>query len=335
MINKHSNFVVINKINNHTLEIKVKLKEEKTNSKRYYVFVKSNYIGTIIEEDVISDGKEVHNKFFIVKGNLFNIDDVLYNKAMVFKKLFDFIFKEGKIPNNVNICIDVPNGYLEKFVKFCAKVRDLHPNSIILAGNVCTSEMTQELIIHGGVDIVKLFIGPGLACRTRMVTGVGYPTLTSTIECSSVAHGLKKAPKRLGLVCADGGFRQYGDICKGFVAGADFCMSGFLFAGTKETGCSITEHNGTKYCEYYGLSSHYSQQKHGEGYKEYRASEGSIQKVKYKGEIESIIKEMLGGIRSCCTLIGSDSIKDMNKCGNFIVCNRIHEKSHELIESGI
>lgn len=103
MINKHSNFVVINKINNHTLEVTVKLKEEKTNSKRYYVFIKSNYIGTIIEEDIISDGKEIHNKFFIVKANLFNIDDVLYNKAMVFKKLFDFIFKENKIPNNVNI----------------------------------------------------------------------------------------------------------------------------------------------------------------------------------------------------------------------------------------
>lgn len=241
-----------------------------------------------------------------------------------------------RIPKiDLNICIDVPNGYIEKFVKFCAKVRNEYPNSIILAGNVCTSEMTQELIIHGGVDIVKLFVGPGRACRTRITTGVSYPTLTSTIECSSVAHGLKFEDKRLGLVCADGGFRQYGDICKGFVAGADFCMSGLLFSATDETDIEWFEEKEGKYSLYYGLSTHYSQQKHGEGYKDYRASEGSIQKIKYRGSVENIIKEMLGNIRSCCTYIGSDSIKDMNKCGNFIKIYNTNEKSLDFFESSV
>lgn len=250
----------------------------------------------------------------------------------------------------LNIVIDAPNGHIEKFVKFCAKVRSEFSNSIICAGNVTNPAMVQELIIHGGVDIVKLFVGPGSACETTKTTGVGCGTFTTSVDCSGVAHGLKNGPKKLGLVCGDGGFKEYGDISKGYCAGLDFIMIGGMFAGTDECDEAeweyeheFTSHNppkgttfwmkqkdiyslimgsptgNTRKCEmkYYGMSSHYAQEKHGEGKKDYRASEGKILNIPYKGGVESVIQEILGGIRSACLYIGSESIKDMNKCAVF------------------
>jgi GMP reductase len=133
-----------------------------------------------------------------------------------------------------NICIDIANGYTEKFVSFCASVREFFPSAIIMAGNVCTPEMVQELILHGGVDIVKVGIGPGSACTTRLKTGVGYPQLSAIIECSHAAHGLKSDDKRMGLICADGGCRMPSDVCKAFAANADFVMLGGMLAGADE-----------------------------------------------------------------------------------------------------
>ncbi|NVM36712.1 MAG: IMP dehydrogenase, partial [Candidatus Lokiarchaeota archaeon] len=136
-----------------------------------------------------------------------------------------------------NICIDIANGYTEKFVEWCSDVRnsfDYGPKPIIMAGNVCTPEMVSELILHGGVDIVKVGIGPGSACTTRLKTGVGYPQLSAIIECSHAAHGLKSDEKRMGLICADGGCRLPADVCKAFAANADFVMLGGMLAGTDE-----------------------------------------------------------------------------------------------------
>lgn len=217
-----------------------------------------------------------------------------------------------------NICIDVPNGYCEKFVKFCYRVRNIVNDSIIMAGNVITPEMTQELIIHGGVDIVKIGIGPGSNCQTRKITGVSYPQISAAIECSSVAHGLKSGPKKLGLICLDGGFKEIGDLAKGFVAGADFCMTGNLFAGTDECCGEWIEVDGTKYLVHYGMSSHYAQEKHEGSQKTYRASEGIVTHIEHKGKVGNVVQEILGGLRSTGTYIGADCLKDFNKCGNFI-----------------
>ena len=233
-----------------------------------------------------------------------------------------------------NICIDVANGYTENFVNFCSRIRNrFDDRPIIMAGNVCTPEMVQELILHGGVDIVKIGIGPGSACTTRLKTGVGYPQLSAVIECAHAAHGLKSQEKRMGLVCADGGCRTPADICKAFAANTDFVMLGGMLAGSDE--CEgewgvdsklTTKDYQTvkKYLKFYGMSSKIAQDKHGDGFKPYRSSEGRDIRVPYKGPVKYIIEDILGGIRSCCAYIGATSIKDMSKCAEFIRVNRTH-----------
>ena len=241
-----------------------------------------------------------------------------------------------------NIRIDVANGNREEFVDFCKTVRVLFPNSIIGAGNVCTSEMTQELIIHGKADIIFLGIGPGSQCETRKLTGCGYPQLSTIMECASVAHGLKSADKKIGLVCGDGGCKTVGDVCKGFGAGADFIMLGGFFAGADEclgewvedTMLGMSDYTldkdskpvfystpSIKYnkrLKFYGMSSLEAQNNHNGGMEDYRASEGKVSEIPYKGPISGLIKELLGGIRSSCTYIGSTGLKDFSKCTEFV-----------------
>lgn len=235
----------------------------------------------------------------------------------------------NKIGQEVNLCIDVANGYMEKFVHFCKRVRSHLPNSILLGGNVCTPEMVQELIINGGLDIVKIQIGPGLGCTTRRITGIGYGSISCIDECSHAAHGLKSGIGRLGLICSDGGIKCVGDICKSFACNTDFQMLGNILGGHEENSdvCEWElDKNGNKVnMIYYGMSSHYSQNKHSEGRKSYRASEGTITKIPYKGNIFNTIEEIQGGLRSSCAYIGSTSLKDMAKCASFIRVNNIHQ----------
>ena len=268
-------------------------------------------------------------------------DNVLYSLGIKdddFYKLCDFVSATNIIPN---ICIDVANGYTEDFVEFCADVRDRFDNKpIIIAGNVCTPEMVQELILHGGVDIVKVGIGPGSACTTRLKTGVGYPQLSAVMECAHAAHGLKSEEKRLGLICADGGCRTPSDVAKAFAANADFVMMGGMLAGTEECDGEwqyeiISEqeeggygqyYKGTrkKALQFYGMSSQKAQEKHGNGLKNYRSSEGRILEVPFKGSASAVVQDVLGGLRSCCAYIGATSLKDMSKCAEFIRVNRTH-----------
>lgn len=230
-----------------------------------------------------------------------------------------------------NICIDIANGYTEKFVGFCNDVRESFPDSIIMAGNVCTPEMVQELILHGGVDIVKIGIGPGSACTTRLKTGVGYPQLSAIIECSHAAHGLKSGERRMGLICADGGCRIPADVCKAFAANADFVMLGGMLAGTDE--CEgeweySVETNQTvlekKNLMFYGMSSEKAQNKHNSGMNDYATSEGRVKKIPYKGPVDNIIKDIEGGLRSCCAYVGATSLKDLPKCAKAVKVNRTH-----------
>lgn len=231
-----------------------------------------------------------------------------------------------------NICIDIANGYTEKFVGFCNDVRESFPDSIIMAGNVCTPEMVQELILHGGVDIVKIGIGPGSACTTRLKTGVGYPQLSAIIECSHAAHGLKSGERRMGLICADGGCRIPADVCKAFAANADFVMLGGMLAGADE--CEgeweydvdnyIPEQQVKKNLLFYGMSSEKAQEKHNGGINSYAASEGRVKKIPYKGPVDNIIKDIEGGLRSCCAYVGATSLKDLPKCAKAVKVNRTH-----------
>jgi len=205
------------------------------------------------------------------------------------------------------ICIDVANGYSEHFGDYVAKVRKEFPTHTIIAGNVVTADMTQELILRGA-DIVKVGIGPGSVCTTRVQTGVGYPQLSAIIECADAAHGLG------GHIIADGGCTCPGDVAKAFGAGADFVMLGGMLAGHDEGGGEVKDGKVT----FYGMSSDTAMSKHHGGVASYRSSEGRTVTVPHRGAIENTVLDLLGGIRSTCTYVGAPSLKQLSKCTTFI-----------------
>ena len=217
------------------------------------------------------------------------------------------------------ICIDVANGYSDHFGDFVEKVRKEYPNKTIIAGNVVTADMTQELILRGA-DIVKVGIGPGSVCTTRIQTGVGYPQLSAIIECADAAHGLG------GHIIADGGCVCPGDVAKAFGAGADFVMLGGMLAGHDEGGGQVMEDHTTrpakKFVEFYGMSSDTAMKKHSGGVAEYRSSEGRTVRIPYRGPVEATILDLLGGLRSACTYVGAETLKNLSKCTTFIRVNR-------------
>jgi len=217
------------------------------------------------------------------------------------------------------ICVDVANGYSEHFSAFIKSVRDKYPTKTIIAGNVVTADMAQELVLSGA-DIVKVGIGPGSVCTTRIQTGVGYPQLSAVIECADAAHGLG------AHIIADGGCTCPGDVAKGFGGGADFVMLGGMFAGHDEGGGKIIKSNGSKYVEFYGSSSETANKKHYGGLSNYRSSEGRSVKIKYRGKIKDTILNILGGVRSSCTYVGAPSLKQLSKCTTFVrVSNQFND----------
>jgi GMP reductase len=239
------------------------------------------------------------------------------------------------------ICIDIANGYSEHFGDFVQKVRETFPKHTIIAGNVVTPDMTQELILRGA-DIVKVGIGPGSVCTTRIQTGVGYPQLSAIIECADAAHGLG------GHIMADGGCTCPGDVAKAFGAGADFVMIGGMFAGHDEGGGTVkTEliktnevlvHDGEdlgqinreiQYVEFYGMSSTTAQFKHNGGLNDYRSSEGRTVRVPYRGEVAGTVQNILGGLRSACTYVGADKLKNLSKCTTFVRVNNTYNGIYE------
>ena len=216
-----------------------------------------------------------------------------------------------KYPKFKFICIDVANGYSENFSNFVSEVRKKYPKKTIIAGNVVTADMTQELVLSGA-DIVKVGIGPGSVCTTRIQTGVGYPQLSAVMECADAAHGLG------AHIIADGGCTCPGDVAKGFGAGADFVMLGGMLAGHKEGGGNIIQENGTKFIEFYGSSSEEANEKHYGGLANYRSSEGKKVKIQMKNSLDSTIRDILGGVRSSCTYVGASSLKQLSKCTTFV-----------------
>ena len=244
-----------------------------------------------------------------------------------FDKLRGVYEKTGE--NLKYLCVDVANGYSERFSESIKRLRDLYPELVIIAGNVVTGEMTEELILSGA-DIVKVGIGPGSVCTTRIQTGVGFPQLSAVIECADAAHGLG------GHIIADGGCTCPGDLAKAFAAGADFVMLGGMLAGHDEGGGEIITRyyrtgevrktdsgwedviEETKFVNFYGMSSKAANEKHFGGLKEYRSSEGREIQVPYRGQIEDTIRDLLGGVRSTCTYAGAKKLKWLSKCTTFV-----------------
>ena len=217
----------------------------------------------------------------------------------------------GMYPSIEFICIDVANGYSDKFGDYVATIRKMFPEHTIIAGNVVTADMTQELVLRGA-DIVKVGIGPGSVCTTRIQTGVGYPQLSAIIECSDAAHGLG------AHIIADGGCTCPGDVAKAFGAGADFVMLGGMLAGHDEGGGEVKDGKIT----FYGMSSDTAMEKHHGGVAEYRSSEGRTVEVPYKGAVKPTVLDLLGGLRSACTYVGAPTLKQLSKCTTFIRVNR-------------
>jgi GMP reductase len=213
------------------------------------------------------------------------------------------------------ICIDVANGYTESFIHVVQQIRERYPRKVIIAGNVVTAEMTEELILCGA-DIVKVGIGPGSVCTTRLKTGVGYPQLSAVIECADAAHGLK------GHIVSDGGCVHPGDCSKAYGGGADFVMAGGMFAGHDESGGDVVEKDGQKFKLFYGMSSEHAMNKHGSGLKSYRSSEGKVVHTPYKGPVKDTLNDILGGIRSTCTYVGAASLRELSKRTTFIRTNK-------------
>jgi GMP reductase len=219
-------------------------------------------------------------------------------------------------------CVDVANGYTEGFVKFIEKFREAYPKLTIMAGNVVTGEMTEELILSGA-DIVKVGIGPGSVCTTRSMTGVGYPQLSAVIECADAAHGLG------GLICADGGCTAPGDLAKAFGGGADFVMLGGMLAGHAECAGDVVEKEGRQYKRFYGMSSRTAMEKYAGGVAEYRASEGKAVLVEYRGPVAGTVQEILGGVRSACTYVGARKLKELTKRTTFV---RVSNQANDVFD---
>jgi GMP reductase len=234
--------------------------------------------------------------------------------------------------------MDIANGYSDHFAARVRKVRDQFPRLVIIAGNVVTGEMTEELIL-AGADIVKVGIGPGSVCTTRIQTGVGYPQLSAVIECADAAHGLG------GHIIADGGCTCPGDVAKAFAGGADFVMLGGMLAGHDEGGGEVIakkyitdefdDDGRTRkfiekhFVQFYGMSSESANDKHFGGLKNYRSSEGRTVLVPYRGEVARTVQEILGGVRSTCTYAGAMKLKQLSKCTTFVRCTQTHNPIYE------
>lgn len=228
------------------------------------------------------------------------------------------IFKE--IPKLQFICIDVANGYSENFVNFVRETRKNFPEKVIIAGNVVTGEMVEELIL-AGADIIKVGIGSGSVCTTRVKTGVGYPQVSAIIECADAAHGLG------GHIISDGGCAVPGDVSKAFGAGADFVMLGGMLAGHNECGCDTVDMHGQPFKKFYGMSSKTAMDKYSGGVADYRSSEGKTVLFPCRGSVVDTIKDILGGLRSTCTYVGAGKLKELSKRTTFI---RVEEQENRV-----
>ena len=214
--------------------------------------------------------------------------------------------------------IDVANGYTISVIDAVKSLREKVPNATIVVGNVVTADMTQELIL-AGADIIKVGVGPGSVCTTRIKTGVGYPQLSAVMECADAAHGLN------AHIIADGGCNSSGDIVKAFAAGADFVMIGGMLSGHDECDGEIIDGK----MKFYGMASESAMSRHNVPHREYRGVEGKTVEVEYKGPVDKTIVDILSGIRSACTYIGAEKLKSLSKCATVIRVNDTHNRVYE------
>ena len=286
--------------------------------------------GTFEMAKVLTDHKLIttfHKYYTVEDFKLFfkdfdNPDFIVYTlgtREEDFKKLKEMLDAD-LLKHFSFICLDIPNGYLEHFLEKIKELRKLCPEHIIIAGNVVTNEITEELILSGA-DIVKVGIGPGSACTTRRMTGVGYPQLSAVIECADAAHGIANEQGH-GLVIADGGQQYPSCVAKAFCAGADFNMFGSMFSGYDQSAGELIEKDGKKYKEYFGSSSNKALETFYGKKDTHRASEGREVLMPYKGDINIFLQDLFGALRSTGTYIGARRLREFSKRTTFIRVNK-------------
>ena len=214
------------------------------------------------------------------------------------------------------IGLDTAHGHSEGVLKMVERIRAAYPELTIIAGNVATAEATEALI-QAGADVVKVGIGPGSICTTRVVAGIGVPQITAIMDCAEAADRLGKT------VIADGGIKYSGDIPKAIAAGASAVMMGSLFAGTEESPGAMEIYQGRSYKVYRGMGSlaamadgskdRYFQ----EGQKKL-VPEGVEGRVPFKGPLADTVFQLIGGLRSSMGYCGTESIQALRERGEFI-----------------
>ena len=242
--------------------------------------------------------------------------NVMWDKEAQDWKTMQEVLKS--FPDIKMITVDVANAYHQNMVDFIKKIRDEYPTKIIVAGNVVTPEMTEELIINGA-DVVKIGIGPGSVCTTRTMTGVGVPQFSAILDCADAANGVD------GHIMADGGCVFPGDIAKAFGGGAHMVMIGGMLAGHDESEQEVVDGK----IEFYGMSSDRAREKHGKRKDGYRGNEGRLISLPYRGPVKGTVEDILGGVRSSCTYIGARRLKDMPKCASFVTTNNVQNQVYE------
>ena len=279
------------------------------------IAAKMDTVGTIEDDEALAGHRmlcAIHKHYGLEEWRAFierQKSDDIFARIMVSIGVMDEDYEKlaqiiAQHPELQFICIDVANGYAESFAEYVERVRQAHPDKTIIAGNVVTGEMVEQLLLSGA-DIVKVGIGPGSVCTTRVKTGVGYPQLSAVIECADAAHGLG------GRIISDGGCAAAGDVAKAFGGGADFVMLGGMFAGHDESGGQLVERDGQHFKLFYRMSSDTGMKKHAVMVAGYRASEGMTVEVAYRGPIDETIKDILGGLRSTCTFVGASALREL------------------------
>ena len=235
------------------------------------------------------------------------------------------------------VCLDVANGHTERFVEFLGRFRKDFHDVVIIAGNVVTPEQTLALA-SAGADLIKVGIGPGSVCETRIKTGVGYPQFSAIIECGQAARAAG-----VGIV-ADGGCTCPGDVAKALAAGAEFVMLGGMLAGHDEGGGRVLirtfqtqelKEDGepiikkSKFVQFYGMSSHVANEKHFDGMQPWKTSEGREVLLPYKASLTETVQDLLGGLRSTCTYLGAKNISELPSKSRFVRCHDTHNRVFE------
>jgi len=288
-------------------------------------------VGTFEMAVVLSQYKVItciHKHYTIDEWKTFNdshpevIPYIIYTAGMKEADEEKLCLVLNAIPQINAICLDVANGYSEYFINYVKQVRSKFKEHILIAGNVVTGEMVEQLLLDG-VDIIKVGIGPGSVCTTRKKTGVGYPQVSAVLECADAAHGLG------GHIVSDGGCTCPGDIAKAFGAGADYVMLGGMLAGHDESGGEVVERDGKKMKIFYGMNSEMAMKKHAGGVADYRASEGKAVEIPYRGKVEGTVLDILGGIRSACTYVGASKLKELSKRTTFI---RVTQQLNQIFQ---